>query len=685
MELRSRQTSLGKRAPSSSKPTRNVRRKMAVKNSAVPGNETDSSKHTKSSSRSDSTVSTSLVGGPIPRRGAPSGIEFDLSSVSPASDEDEDEDEDVEDEGVEEGEEGEEGEEAGQGVREEGGKGGEDGEEEDDDEQDDEDDDDDDEEGEEEGEGEGEDEEQEEQEENGGEDNDDDGLVIFQDILNAASQPEQRIQHSAPQQGEPTTTTETAADSDKSHNQGKTQLKLDEILSTLPDLSAEADDLVTALQTDRSSGGLSYRTLKKIEAFRLFFGPFTDQFPSRRPFSPFADWRSFDGDEASQLASVMAKANLVTALYMIHQERVSKHTTKERKQFLEALDLACPELFAAPGRPPIPAPLLLEIRTHYFMHFLACNKARSSPEAIIVRVFCQEKDDNTDPSIKGPYRSLGADDEGLCSTRVDKIMSLIAQGHRSNRDSGISLLCKAFPSVELTAKFHDWAVEELQLIQKGVQQDPEQSSDSESQEIIRHENGPEALRRLKDSNGERRRQTTDESQMEPSQRHGNDPLPSWSRRSLTNSRRTARAQSQDGGSQLQSSAPPIAHGCRPQYTRRLKWSDHDSSMLLQCIKERDGNYAAIEENDQERFETSRNQQAYRDRARNMKVTYLLNDEPLPERFDNVSLGQKEKDRISKAGKNPYRLEKDVDEHGHPINTELRLTEGGGAEGEGQGW
>lgn len=68
------------------------------------------------------------------------------------------------------------------------------------------------------------------------------------------------------------------------------------------------------------------------------------------------------------------------------------------------------------------------------------------------------------------------------------------------------------------------------------------------------------------------------------------------------------------------------------------------------------------------FEIPRNAQAYRDRARNMKVDYLITDAVLPRGFDLVSLSKKEIDRLRKMGKNHERKESDVDRHGRPINT-----------------
>ncbi|KAK7414763.1 hypothetical protein QQZ08_012508 [Neonectria magnoliae] len=103
--------------------------------------------------------------------------------------------------------------------------------------------------------------------------------------------------------------------------------------------------------------------------------------------------------------------------------------------------------------------------------------------------------------------------------------------------------------------------------------------------------------------------------------------------------------------------------------RRIAWSNHDSAVLLQLIRERHAAWAAIENNDNDQFEHPRNQQAYRDKARNMKVDYLLTDAILPPCFDLVVLSRKEINRLISIGKNPYRRESDINPEGEAVNTE----------------
>ncbi|KAG9499840.1 hypothetical protein J7337_008302 [Fusarium musae] len=103
--------------------------------------------------------------------------------------------------------------------------------------------------------------------------------------------------------------------------------------------------------------------------------------------------------------------------------------------------------------------------------------------------------------------------------------------------------------------------------------------------------------------------------------------------------------------------------------QRVPWSEHDSQVLLDLIQEHGVRWSSIETMS-ERFEYPRNQQAYRDRARNLKTDILMIDMLLPPNFDGVALSNKEIAKIKGVGKNPFRKEADVDDHNNPINTEL---------------
>ncbi|TRX93994.1 hypothetical protein FHL15_005072 [Xylaria flabelliformis] len=96
---------------------------------------------------------------------------------------------------------------------------------------------------------------------------------------------------------------------------------------------------------------------------------------------------------------------------------------------------------------------------------------------------------------------------------------------------------------------------------------------------------------------------------------------------------------------------------------RERWSDVDTDHLLNLIADRDLNcsWSAMEK--EGGFQTPRNQQAIRDKARNLKKGYLCADAILPSGFDYVYLSKKERDDVIASGHNPDRSENDIDEHG----------------------
>ncbi|KAH7158124.1 hypothetical protein B0J13DRAFT_671811 [Dactylonectria estremocensis] len=130
---------------------------------------------------------------------------------------------------------------------------------------------------------------------------------------------------------------------------------------------------------------------------------------------------------------------------------------------------------------------------------------------------------------------------------------------------------------------------------------------------------------------------------------------------------------QDDFENLRRAKIEVSQRARMQTTtfakQRHVWSHHDTALLIQLIRDRHAAWSAIERYDNDKFEHPRNQQAYRDKARNMKVDYLMTDAIMPPRFDLVALGKKETDRLMSLGKNPARKEADVDLHGRATNTE----------------
>ncbi|OTA58605.1 hypothetical protein K449DRAFT_385585 [Hypoxylon sp. EC38] len=100
---------------------------------------------------------------------------------------------------------------------------------------------------------------------------------------------------------------------------------------------------------------------------------------------------------------------------------------------------------------------------------------------------------------------------------------------------------------------------------------------------------------------------------------------------------------------------------------RVPWSASETSRLLELIADPSLNcsWSAMEKKGG--FENARNQQALRDKARGLKVWYLEGDRVLPAGFDQVALGQKEKDAVIRCGRNPNRREGDLDEDGQVTN------------------
>ncbi|KAG5933265.1 hypothetical protein E4U60_004577 [Claviceps pazoutovae] len=122
---------------------------------------------------------------------------------------------------------------------------------------------------------------------------------------------------------------------------------------------------------------------------------------------------------------------------------------------------------------------------------------------------------------------------------------------------------------------------------------------------------------------------------------------------------------------LATASPPSSSPHFPAITRqRNPWSDDDSTLLVKLIALERAKWSVIDRKHGHRFEIPRNQQAYRDRARNMKVDFLLADAVLPPGFDLVGLGKKEERKVVAGRRNPHRKEDDRDENGRPINTRI---------------
>ncbi|KAI3327392.1 hypothetical protein HD806DRAFT_550928 [Xylariaceae sp. AK1471] len=100
---------------------------------------------------------------------------------------------------------------------------------------------------------------------------------------------------------------------------------------------------------------------------------------------------------------------------------------------------------------------------------------------------------------------------------------------------------------------------------------------------------------------------------------------------------------------------------------RERWTDSDTDHLLDLIADPSLNCSWSVMEKKGGFRIYRNQQAIRDKARNLKKGYLCADAILPSGFDFVYLSRKERGDVIASGHNPDRLEEDIDEDGQVIN------------------
>ncbi|OHX00702.1 myb DNA-binding domain-containing protein [Colletotrichum incanum] len=118
--------------------------------------------------------------------------------------------------------------------------------------------------------------------------------------------------------------------------------------------------------------------------------------------------------------------------------------------------------------------------------------------------------------------------------------------------------------------------------------------------------------------------------------------------------------------------------------QRVPWSERDTRRLIRLIEYHNCLWARIAKRQLPEhrlgepgpevmedcvFDHPRDQQAIRDKARNLKVDMLKADLNLYPGFDGVALGKKERQTLISRGKNPDRREADVDEDGAPTHTE----------------
>ncbi|KAI0020610.1 hypothetical protein F4780DRAFT_355596 [Xylariomycetidae sp. FL0641] len=100
----------------------------------------------------------------------------------------------------------------------------------------------------------------------------------------------------------------------------------------------------------------------------------------------------------------------------------------------------------------------------------------------------------------------------------------------------------------------------------------------------------------------------------------------------------------------------LRNGAKRPPKRRVRWTAAEEQRLLDLIQTVGCRWSELEKAGG--FENSRDQQAIRDKARNMKVEYLQADRFLSPGFDGILLGKKETESVIRAGRNPNRLESD---------------------------
>ncbi|KAJ0166790.1 hypothetical protein CTA2_5867 [Colletotrichum tanaceti] len=158
---------------------------------------------------------------------------------------------------------------------------------------------------------------------------------------------------------------------------------------------------------------------------------------------------------------------------------------------------------------------------------------------------------------------------------------------------------------------------------------------------------------------------------------GSAPLPSSSRSSLPSSTNSSAPSFRELSEMNRRAA---SRG--PQ--QRVLWSDSDTRRLIRLIEYHNCLWALIAKRQLHEhrscdpgpevledcvFDHPRDQQAIRDKARNLKVDLLKADLPLYPGFDGIALGKKERQALISRGKNPDRTEADIDADGNPIHTE----------------
>ncbi|OBT68398.1 hypothetical protein VE03_02810 [Pseudogymnoascus sp. 23342-1-I1] len=94
---------------------------------------------------------------------------------------------------------------------------------------------------------------------------------------------------------------------------------------------------------------------------------------------------------------------------------------------------------------------------------------------------------------------------------------------------------------------------------------------------------------------------------------------------------------------------------------RVKWSPTEEDGFIRLIEQYGTGWSDLfaRGQDEQIFHEKRDQGSLKDKARNIKVEYLISRAPLPTNFDNIALGKKEKEKVLSRGQNPYRKEGEI--------------------------
>ncbi|GAO14553.1 hypothetical protein UVI_02032640 [Ustilaginoidea virens] len=334
---------------------------------------------------------------------------------------------------------------------------------------------------------------------------------------------------------------------------------------------------------------------------------------ARMPFIGFAwleEWGARIEADTGPHIRALIRANLMLTLLSI--QRFDGEAGLDAP-FLERLDAAFPQYFCEPRNTSRPCRLALLVRTCRLLGLLASQPDQDMARAreAIASVFYCRRRSGTDFTFKSLTSEDEEENDGLEKLNIANRVREVEAALQDQGSDGIRQLANKY-SETLSARLWEWYSDMLPPKDLG-QQTPERASTFEGAAETRE--------------------------------------PAWS--------------GSYAGSNGIRRPPPGAD----KY--RHRWPLHDTERLIRLVNTEKASWRRIEARHGHEFCHRRNHQAFRDKARNLKVDFLLTDRVLPPYFDNVALGGKEISKLKASGKNPFRQEADLDSHGRPINTSYR--------------